>query len=70
MGWFTVHSRYVYYFVGVIAGAWRTPVSRYFSCGVVRDSGQRNMELTTVFTVPNAHYIFGSRHRFYEFVVP
>ena len=28
------------------------------------------MELTTVFTVPNAHHIFGSRHSFSEFVVP
>ena len=28
------------------------------------------MDLTTVFIVPNAHHIFGSRHRFSEFVVP
>ena len=70
MGRFSVHSRYFYYFEGVMAGAWRTPVSGYFSCSVFWDSGKRNMELTTVFTVPNAHHIFGSRHRFSEFVVP
>ena len=71
MGRFSVHFRYFYYFVvGVMAGAWRTPVSGYFSCGVFWDSGKRNMELTTVFTVPNAHHIFGSRHSFSEFVVP
>ena len=28
------------------------------------------MNLTTVFIVPNAHHIFGSRHRISEFVVP
>ena len=53
-----------------MAGAGRTPVSGYFSCDVFWDSGQRHVELTTVFTVPNAHHIFGSRHRFSEFVVP
>ena len=53
-----------------MAGAWSTPVSGYFSCSVFWDSGKRNMELTTVFTVPNAHHIFGSRHSFSEFVVP
>ena len=53
-----------------MAGARRTPVSGYLSCSVFWDSGKRNMELTTVFTVPNAHHIFGSRHRFSEFVVP
>ena len=62
--------RYFYYFEGVMAGAWRTPVSGYFSCSVFWDSGKRNMELTTVFTVPNAHHIFGCRYRFSEFVVP
>ena len=70
MGRFSVHFRYFYYFEGVMAGAWRTPVSGYFSCSVFWDSGKRNMELTTVFTVPNAHHIFGSRHSFSEFVVP
>ena len=70
MGGFSVHLPYFYYFEGVMAGAWRTPVSGYFSCGVFWDSGKRNMELTTVFTVPNAHHIFGSRHSFSEFVVP
>ena len=70
MGRFSVHFRYFYYFEGVMAGAWRTPVSGYFSCSVFWDSGKRNMELTTVFTVPNAHHIFGSRHRFSEFLVP
>ena len=70
MGRFSVHCRYSYYFVGVIAGAWRTPVSGYFSCGVFWESGKRNMDLTTVFTVPNAYHIFGSRNRFSEFVVP
>ena len=70
MGRFSVHFRYCHYFEGVMAGAWRTPVSGYFSCSVFWDSGKRNMELTTVFTVPNAHHIFGSRHRFSEFVVP
>ena len=53
-----------------MAGARRTPVSGYFSCSVFWESGKRNMELTTVFTVPNAHHIFGSRHSFSEFVVP
>ena len=53
-----------------MAGAWSTPVSGYFSCSVFWDSGKRNMELTTVFTVSNAHHIFGSRHSFSEFVVP
>jgi len=52
-----------------MAGAWRTAVSRYFSCSVFWDSEKRNMELTTVFTVPNAHQIFRSRHSFSEFVV-
>ena len=71
MGRFSVHFRYFYYyFEGVMAGAWSTPVSGYFSCSVFWDSGKRNMELTTVFTVPNAHHIFGSRHSFSEFVVP
>ena len=71
MGRFSVHFRYFYYFVGVMAGAWRTPVSGYFSCGVFWDSGKRNMDLTTVFTVPNAHHIFGSRQSFFsEVVVP
>ena len=56
--------------MSLAAGAWRTPVSGYFSCSVFWDSGKRNMELTTVFTVPNTHHIFGSRHRFSEFVVP
>ena len=70
MGRFSVHFRFFDYFVGVIAGAWRTPVSGYFSCGVFWDSGKRNMDLTTVFTVPNTLHIFGSRHRFSEFVVP
>jgi hypothetical protein len=70
MGRFSVHFRYFYYFEGVMAGARRTPVSGYFSCSVFWDSGKRNMELTTVFTVPNAHHIFGSRHSFSEFVVP
>ena len=53
-----------------MAGARRTTVSGYFSCSVFWDSGKRNMELTTVVTVPNAHHICGSRHRFSEFVVP
>ena len=70
MGRFSVHSRFFYYFEGAMAGAWRTPVSGYFSCSVFWESGKRNMELTTVFTVPNAHQIFGSRHSFSEFVVP
>ena len=70
MGRFSIHFRYFHDFVGVMAGAWRTPVSGYFSCSVFWDSGKRNMELTTVFTVPNAHHIFGSRHSFSEFVVP
>ena len=70
MGRFSVHSRFFYHFEGVMAGAWSTPVSGYFSCSVFWDSGKRNMELTTVFTVPNAHHIFGSRHSFSEFVVP
>ena len=70
MGRFSVLFRYFYYFEGVMAGARRTPVSGYFSCSVFWDSGKRNMELTTVFTVPNAHHIFGSRHSFSEFVVP
>ena len=61
MGRFSVHSRYFYYFQGVMAGAWRTPVSGYFSCSVFWDPGKRNM-LTTVFNVPNAHHIFGRRH--------
>jgi len=55
MGRFSVHFLYLVYFEGVMAGAWRTPVSGYFSCSVFWDSGKRNMELTTVFTVPNAH---------------
>ena len=70
MGRFSVHFRYFYYFEGVMAGAWSTPVSGYFSSSVFWESGKRNMELTTVFTVPNAHHILGSRHRFSEFVVP
>jgi hypothetical protein len=70
MGRFSVHSQFFYHFEGVMAGAWSTPVSGYFSCSVFWHSGKRNMELTTVFPVPNAHHIFGSRHRFSEFVVP
>ena len=70
MGRFSVHVLYLVYFEGVMAGARRTPGSGYFSCSVFWHSGKRNMELTTVFTVPNAHHIFGSRHRFSEFVVP
>ena len=60
MGRFSVHFRFFYYFVGVMAGAWRTPVSGYLSCGVFWDSGKRNMDLATVFMVPNAHHIFGA----------
>ena len=70
MGRFSVHFGNLYYFVSLAAGAWRTPVSGYFSCGVFWDSGKRNMDFTTAFTVPNAHHIFGSRHSFSEFVVP
>ena len=70
MGRFSVHFRYFYYFECFMAGAWRTPVSGYFSCCVFWESGKQNMELTTVFTVPNAHHIFGSRHRFSESAVP
>ena len=70
MGRFSVHFQHFYYFEGVMAGAWRTSVSGYFSCSVFWDSGKRSMQLTTVFIVPNAHHIFGSRHRFSEFVVP
>ena len=70
MGRFSIHFRFFLNFEGVMAGAWSTPVSGYFSCSVFWDSGKRNMELTTVFTVPNAHHIFGSRHSFSEFVVP
>ena len=70
MGRFSVHSQYFYYLECFMAGAWRTPVSGYFSCSAFWDCGKRNMELTTVFTVPNAYHIFGSRHRFSEFVVP
>ena len=67
---FSVHFQYFYHFVGVIAGAWRKLVSGCSFCGVLWDSGKRNMDSTTVFTVPNAHHIFGSRHSFSEFVVP
>ena len=67
---FSLLFRYLYYFEGVMAGAPRTPVSGYFSCSVFWDSGKRNMELTTVFTVPNAHHICGSRDSISEFVVP
>ena len=66
---FSVHFCNLYDFVSLAAGAWRTPVSSYFSRGVFLESGERNMHLTTVFTVPNAHHIFGSRNRFSEFVV-
>ena len=64
--------RYIFdiFILGVMAGAWRTLVAGYFSCSVFWDSGKRNMLLTTVFTVPNAHHIFGSRHSLSEFVVP
>ena len=67
---FSVHFCNLYYFVSLAAGAWRTPVSWYLSCGVFWDSGKRNMDLTTVFIVPNAHHIFGSRHSLSEFVIP
>ena len=67
---FSSHFQYLYFFEGVMGGARRTPVSGYFSCSVFWDSGKRNIELTTVFTVPNAHHIFGSRHSFSESVVP
>jgi hypothetical protein len=70
MGRFSVHFRFFFNFEGAMAGAWSSPVSGYFSCSVFWDSGKRNMELTTVFTVPNAYHIFGSRHRFSEFLVP
>ena len=68
MGRFSIHFQYFSDFVGVMAGAWRTPVSGYFACGVFWDSGKRNMDLTTVFIVPNAHHILGSRLRFSEFL--
>ena len=70
MGRFSVHFQFVCYFEGVMAGAWRTPVAGYFSCDVFWDSGKRNVELTTIFTVPNAQHLFGSGHRFSEFVIP
>ncbi len=61
---------YLFYFMGVVAGAWRRLVSGCSFCNVLWEVGKRNMALTSVFTVPNAHHIFGSRHRFSEFVVP
>jgi len=36
----------------------------------VWESGKRNMDLTSVFTVPNTHHIFGSRTGFSYFLVP
>ena len=70
MGRFSVHFQYFYHFVGVSAGAWRRLVSGCSFCGVLWDSGKRNMDSTTVFTVPNAHHIFGSRTGFSDFLVP
>ena len=67
IGRFSVHF---YDFVGVIAGAWRRLVSGCSFCGVLWESGKRNMDSTTVFTVPNAHHIFGSRTGFSDFLVP
>ena len=70
MGRFSVHFQYFYHFVGVIAGAWRRLVSGCSFGGVLWESGKRNMDSTTVFTVPNAHHIFGSRTGFSDFLVP
>ena len=47
--------------MGVIAGAWRRLVSGCLFFRFVWESGKRNMDLTTVFIVPNAHHVFGSR---------
>ena len=70
MGRFSVHFQYFYHFVGVIAGAWRRLVSGCSFCGVLWESGKRNMDLTTVFSVPNAHHVFGSRTGFSDSEVP
>ena len=61
MGCFSVHFQYLFYFVGVVAGAWRRLVSGCSFCNVLWELGKRDMDLTSVFTVPNAHHIFGSR---------
>ena len=70
MGRFSVQFQYFYHFVNVSAGAWRRLVSGCSFCGVLWESGKRNMDSTTVFTVPNAHHIFGSRTGFSDFLVP
>ena len=58
---FSIHFRYLFYFVGVVAGAWRRLVSGCSFCNVLWEFGKRNMDLTSFFMVPNAHHIFGSR---------
>ena len=41
-----------------------------FSFRFLWESGKRNIDLTTVFTVPNAHHVFGSRTGFSDSLVP
>jgi len=42
----------------------------FFCLRFLWESRKRNMHLTTVFTVPNAHYVFGSRTWFSDSLVP
>jgi len=58
---FATHFRSQFYFVGVVAGAWRRLVSGCSFCNVVWEVGKRIMDLTSVFTVPNAQHMFRSK---------
>ena len=46
MGRFSMHFQYLFYFVGVVAGAWRRLVSGCSFCNVLWEFGKRNMDLT------------------------
>ena len=67
---FSLNVLYLYYFVGLIAGAWRRRVSGCSFYGVLWEPGKPNMDFTIVFNVPNANHRFGSRADFSDFPVP
>ena len=66
MGRFSIHLRYLFYFVGVVGWAWHRLVSGCSFCNVLWELGKRNMDLTSVSTEAIALHIFGSRDWFSE----
>ena len=51
-----------------LGGDWGLGVFLIVCCG--REPGKRNMDLTTVFTVPKTHHIFERRTGFSDSLVP